>query len=126
MWGRRATEDYGRDRSVTGRWLAQHGDPRRDEDAATQEAPPEVKKPPLYKVVMLNDDYTPMEFVVHVLEAFFGMDRNKATQIMLQVHTRGRAVCGVFTADIAETKSSQANEYARKHNHPLLCAVEKA
>jgi len=74
----------------------------------------------------MNDDYTPMEFVVEVLENFFGMDREKATRVMLHVHTRGKGVCGVFSRDVAETKVAQVNEYARHHQHPLLCAMEEA
>ncbi|ENA37497.1 ATP-dependent Clp protease adapter protein ClpS [Pseudomonas sp. HPB0071] len=73
---------------------------------------------------MFNDDYTPMEFVVEVLEKFFSMNREKATQIMLVVHTQGKAVCGVFTRDIAETKAMQVNQYARESQHPLLCEIE--
>lgn len=92
---------------------------------ALEEAKPEVKKPPLFKVVLLNDDYTPMEFVVHVLERFFGMNREKATQIMLHVHTRGKGVCGVYTRDIAETKVNQVNEFSRQNQHPLLCTMEE-
>ncbi|MFA7593826.1 MAG: ATP-dependent Clp protease adapter ClpS [Thiohalobacteraceae bacterium] len=100
---------------------------RGDEDGlAIQEAKPKLKPPPLYKVVLLNDDYTPMEFVVEVLETFFGMSREKATQIMLHVHTRGKGVCGVFTREIAETKVAQVSEYARHHQHPLLCTMEEA
>ena len=76
-------------------------------------------------MVLLNDDYTPMEFVVEVLEVFFGMNREKATQVMLHVHTRGRGVCGVFTREIAESKVAQVNEYARLNQHPLLCTMEK-
>ncbi len=90
-----------------------------------QEAKPAVKKPPLYKVVLLNDDYTPMDFVVHVLESFFKMNRDKATQVMLQVHTEGKGVCGVFTREIAETKVAQVNDFARSHQHPLLCTMER-
>jgi Uncharacterized conserved protein len=100
-----------------------------DEDGAglaTQEAKPKLKRPPLYKVVLLNDDYTPMEFVVYVLERFFGMGREKATQIMLTVHTRGSAVCGVYPRDVAETKSEQVNQCAQENNHPLLSQVEMA
>lgn len=99
-----------------------------DDDSAlvTEEAQPKLKRPPLFKVVLLNDDYTPMEFVVHVLERFFGMDREQATRIMLHVHTRGKGVCGVFTRDIAETKVHQVNEYSREHQHPLLCSMEEA
>ena len=75
---------------------------------------------------MLNDDFTPMEFVVMVLQQFFGMDREKATQIMLHVHTRGRGVCGVFTREVAESKVTQVNEFSRQNQHPLLCTMEKA
>lgn len=82
------------------------------------------KEPHMYKVVLLNDDYTPMDFVIEVLMRFFGMDEQKATQIMLHVHTRGKGLCGVFSHEIAETKSIQVNEYARQHEHPLLCVTE--
>ncbi|MHB8404378.1 MAG: ATP-dependent Clp protease adapter ClpS [Gammaproteobacteria bacterium] len=91
-----------------------------------EEAKPRLKRPPLYKVVLLNDDYTPMEFVVEILQTFFRMDRTQATQIMLHVHTRGKGVCGVFTFEIAETKAAQVNDYSRKHQHPLLCTLEEA
>ncbi|MEA5446639.1 ATP-dependent Clp protease adapter ClpS [Gammaproteobacteria bacterium AB-CW1] len=93
---------------------------------AVQEAKPAVKRPPLYKVLLLNDDFTPMDFVVEVLQRFFRMDRNKATQIMLNVHTQGKGVCGVFTFEIAETKVAQVNDYAKQHQHPLLCTMEQA
>lgn len=93
---------------------------------ALDEARPAVKKPPLYKVVLLNDDYTPMDFVVEVLETIFRLDRTRATQVMLHVHTRGKGICGVFTHEIAETKTAQVNDYARKHQHPLLCTLEEA
>lgn len=73
---------------------------------------------------MLNDDYTPMDFVVETLEMFFAMSREKATKIMIQVHTQGKAVCGVYTRDIAETKAAQVNQYARDNEHPLLCEIE--
>ena len=85
---------------------------------------PKLKKPPLYKVVMLNDDYTPMEFVVEVLQVFFGMSREKATQVMLAVHTTGKATCGIFPRDIAETKSAQVNQYAQENQHPLVSEIE--
>ena len=91
-----------------------------------QESRPKLRRPPLYKVLLLNDDYTPMDFVVRVLETFFGMDRAKATQVMLHVHTRGMGVCGVFTRDIAETKVAQVNDYSRSQQHPLLCTMEEA
>lgn len=93
---------------------------------AVEQAKPKVKPPPLYKVILLNDDYTPMEFVVEILEHFFGMNREKATQVMLHVHTRGRGVCGVYTHEIAETKVAQVNDFSRSHQHPLLCTMEEA
>ncbi len=93
---------------------------------AVVEERPKLKKPSMYQVVLMNDDYTPMEFVVEILETFFYMGREKATQIMLAVHTQGKAVCGVFPKDIAETKSSQVNEYSRLNQHPLLSQVEAA
>jgi len=96
-----------------------------ESDLSVQEAKPELKEPPLYKVLLLNDDYTPMEFVVAVLEDFFHMDQEQATQIMLHVHTRGVGVCGVFTRDIAETKVSQVNDHSRSHQHPLMCTMEE-
>ena len=95
-----------------------------DSGAAVQDAKPALKKPPLFKVVLLNDDYTPMEFVVEVLETFFSMNREQATQVMLTVHTRGKGVCGIYTRDIAETKAAQVNQYAREQQHPLLCEIE--
>ena len=86
---------------------------------------PKTKKPSLYKVLMLNDDYTPMEFVVHVLERFFNKSSEEATQIMLHVHRRGVGICGVFTYDVAETKVTQVIDFARKNQHPLQCTLEK-
>ena len=86
---------------------------------------PETARPPLYQVVLLNDDYTPMEFVVVVLETFFNMARERATQVMLHVHTRGKGVCGVFSREVAESKVAQVNEFSRVHQHPLLCTMEK-
>lgn len=91
-----------------------------------EEARPQTKRPPLYQVILLNDDYTPMEFVVDVLEHIFGMDRTTATRVMLEVHTRGKGICGVFTYEIAETKVAQVTTYARQHQHPLLCTMEEA
>jgi ATP-dependent Clp protease adaptor protein ClpS len=91
-----------------------------------EEAKPRVKRPPLYQVVLLNDDFTPMEFVVDVLERIFNLDRTTATRVMLEVHTRGKGVCGVFTHEIAETKVAQVMTYARQHQHPLLCTMEEA
>lgn len=93
-------------------------------DVQTVADKPKVKEPPRYKVILLNDDYTPMEFVVHVLETFFGFGSEKATQLMLAVHTQGSAVVGLFSRDVAETKSEQVNNYAQSHDHPLLSRVE--
>jgi len=90
-----------------------------------EEARPEVAKPSMYEVALMNDDYTPMEFVVSVLQMFFSLDHTRATQVMLAVHTRGKGVCGVFTREVAETKVTQVNEFARSHQHPLLCVMEK-
>ncbi|MDR1076550.1 MAG: ATP-dependent Clp protease adapter ClpS [Xanthomonadaceae bacterium] len=87
---------------------------------------PELAAPPLYQVLLLNDDYTPMDFVVVVLQQFFNMLLEQATQVMLHVHTRGRGVCGTFTREIAESKVAQVNEFARMNQHPLLCIMEKA
>lgn len=84
-----------------------------------------TKKPSLYKVLLLNDDYTPMEFVVDVLERIFSLDRLRATRVMLEVHTKGKGVCGVFTFEIAETKVAQVMTYSRQHQHPLLCTMEE-
>ena len=98
----------------------------RESGLTVQEARPKLRRPPLFKVLLLNDDYTPMEFVVQVLETFFAMGREKATQIMLHVHTRGVGVCGVYTRDIAETKVTQVNDYSRTHQHPLMCTMEEA
>ncbi|MEQ1662979.1 MAG: ATP-dependent Clp protease adapter ClpS [Thiobacillus sp.] len=85
-----------------------------------------VKPPPLYKVLLLNDDYTPMEFVVHVLQKFFAMDQERAMQIMLKVHTEGMGVCGVFPRDIASTKVNQVVDFARQNQHPLQCVMEES
>ncbi len=94
-------------------------------DVATATGKPKLQPPSRYQVVMLNDDYTPMDFVVEVLESFFMLNRERATQIMLKVHTDGRAVCGVYSRDIAETKAAQVNDYARECQHPLLCQIER-
>lgn len=97
-----------------------------DEGLSVEEAKPKLKRPPLYRVVLLNDDYTPMEFVVEVLERFFSMGRSQATQVMLQVHTQGKGACGVYSRDIAETKVALVNDFSRQHQHPLLCTMEEA
>ncbi|MBP7066201.1 ATP-dependent Clp protease adapter ClpS [Ferrovibrio sp.] len=86
---------------------------------------PKTQKPPMYKVLLLNDDYTPMEFVVHVLERFFNKPREEATQIMLHVHQKGVGICGVFTYEVAETKVTQVVDFARQHQHPLQCTMER-
>lgn len=86
---------------------------------------PKTKKPSMYKVLMLNDDYTPMEFVVHILERFFNKNRQEATRIMLHVHRRGVGLCGVYTYEVAETKVTQVMDFARQHQHPLQCTLEK-
>ena len=88
-------------------------------------ARPKTRKPAMYKVLMLNDDYTPMEFVVHVLERFFQKSRDEATRVMMQVHRRGVGVCGVFTYEVAETKVTQVMDLARQNQHPLQCTIEK-
>jgi ATP-dependent Clp protease adaptor protein ClpS len=88
-------------------------------------ARPKLAPPPMFQVVLLNDDYTPMDFVVEVLRLFFGMQQERAVQVMLHVHTRGKGVCGVFSREVAETKVTQVNEFARAHQHPLLCSMEK-
>ncbi len=105
-----------------GKILGSH--PQHEADAALSTAQPQLKPPRFYQVVLLNDDYTTMEFVVEVLERFFSLSHEKAVAVMLQVHTQGRGVCGVYPRDIAETKAEQVIHYARHHQHPLLCVVE--
>ena len=108
----------------------EHGEPGFDDAGglagavALKPSKPKLKHPRLYRVVMLNDDYTPMDFVVHVLELFFGMNREQATRTMLKVHTEGKAICGMYSRDIAETKAEQVNMYARQNEHPLMCNIE--
>ncbi|NOT11789.1 MAG: ATP-dependent Clp protease adapter ClpS [Methylococcaceae bacterium] len=92
---------------------------------ALQEAKPKLKRPPLYKVILLNDDFTPMDFVIEILMYFFAMPQDKATRVMLQIHTQGVGVCGTFSKDVAETKVYLVNEYSREHQHPLLCSMEE-
>jgi ATP-dependent Clp protease adaptor protein ClpS len=101
--------------------------PGREDDhgLATEESRPILKRPPLYRVILLNDDYTPMEFVVQVLQKVFSLDRSTATRIMLEVHTKGKGVCGVYTYEIAETKVAQVTGMAQQHQHPLLCTMEE-
>jgi ATP-dependent Clp protease adaptor protein ClpS len=98
---------------------------RRSEGQIVVQERSRLKRPPMYAVVLLNDDYTPMEFVVHVLERFFSKSREEATQIMLHVHRRGVGICGVFTYEVAETKVTQVTEFARRNQHPLRCTLEK-
>ncbi len=91
---------------------------------ATATAKPKLQQPPKYKVIMLNDDFTPMEFVVEVLMFFFHMDMEKASQVMMDVHLQGRGICGIFTKDVAETKVALVVDFARENEHPLMCNVE--
>jgi ATP-dependent Clp protease adaptor protein ClpS len=100
--------------------------PDHEHGTVVETGKPELARPPLYSVLLLNDDYTPMDFVVDVLVRFFALDLEKATQVMLHVHTRGRGVCGVYSREVAESKVAQVNEYARLNQHPLLCTMEKA
>ena len=95
------------------------------EGSVIEKTEPKTKKPPMYKVILLNDDFTPMEFVVHVLERFFKIGREKAISIMLDVHQKGLAIVGVYSNEVAETKVSQVMEYSRKNQHPLQCTMEK-
>ncbi len=100
--------------------------PEHDHGVMVETGKPEVARPPMYQVLLLNDDYTPMDFVVTVLQQFFSLDLERATQVMLHVHTRGRGVCGVYTREVAESKVAQVNEFSRMNQHPLLCTMEKA
>ena len=102
--------------------------PQHDHEHGVVVAParPDTARPPLYSVLLLNDNYTPMDFVVDVLMRFFPLDLERATQVMLHVHTRGRGVCGLYTREVAESKVAQVNEYSRLNQHPLLCTMEKA
>ena len=97
-----------------------------DGDLAVQTAKPKLKRPPLYKVMLMNDDFTPMDFVVEILTDYFNMTEEKATQIMLEVHTKGMGICGVYSKDVADTKVTIVNDYARENHHPLMCAMEEA
>jgi ATP-dependent Clp protease adaptor protein ClpS len=100
-------------------------EPRGPEGAVVTRTRPKTQRPSMYKVLLLNDDYTPMEFVVHVLERFFGLSNPQAVEIMLTVHRKGVAVVGVFSYEVAETKVTQVMEYARRNEHPLQCTMEK-
>ena len=96
-----------------------------NEDLAVEEAKPKLKPPKQYKVILNNDDYTPMEFVIQILMTFFAMDHAKATRVMMSVHTKGKGICGTFSYEIAETKVDQVNEYSKINQHPLLCSMEE-
>ena len=98
---------------------------QRKDDSVLEAKKAKVKLPPMYKVLLLNDDYTPMEFVVLVLQKFFGMTRERATQVMLKVHREGMGVCGVYPHDVASIKVQQVAGYAHKHQHPLQCVMEE-
>ena len=98
---------------------------RFEDGAVTEKQTARVKPPPMFQVVLLNDDFTPMEFVVGVLQRFFGKGREQATQIMLKVHHEGRGVCGVYPRDVAATKVEQVSAFARQHQHPLACVMEE-
>ncbi len=100
--------------------------PEHDIGVVVEAAQPELDEPRLYKVLLLNDDFTPMDFVIVILETFFTMNKETATQVMLHVHTRGKGVCGVFSRQIAETKVNQVNAFSQAHQHPLLCSMEEA
>lgn len=95
-----------------------------DDSTVVEQSRPKLKKPRMFQVVLLNDDYTPMEFVVELIEQFFYKSRENATQIMLKIHTEGKGVCGIYTEDVAETKAAVVNQYSLDHQHPLLCEVE--
>ena len=108
--------------------VGQNNDPDNGDDlerGVAVKSRPKTKKPSMYKVLMLNDEYTPMEFVIYVLESFFSMSHDEATQVMLHVHQKGVGVCGVFTYEIAETKVNQTMDLAQKNEHPLQCTIEK-
>ncbi len=99
---------------------------KQDDQVVAERQTQRVEPPPMYQVLILNDDYTPMEFVVSVLQKFFSMGREKATQVMLKVHRDGRGVCGVYPRDVAATKVDQVVDFARQHQHPLQCVMEEA
>ena len=99
---------------------------RDDYEVVVEEAQPKLKRPPLYRVILINDDFTPMEFVVEVLQSIFGMERPKATRVMLEVHTKGKGICGVYDYEIAETKVAQVMSISQQQQHPLLCTTEES
>ncbi len=99
--------------------------PDHHHEEEVETAPPQLKEPSRYQVVLLNDDFTPMDFVVEVLQRFFQMDQEQATQVMLHVHTRGKGVCGTYSREVAESKVAQVNDHSREHQHPLLCSMDQ-
>ena len=121
-----------RSRAAEGRWRLGEDDDGRDDGgpgngtAVVTRTKPKTKRPNLYRVLLLNDDYTPMEFVVIVLKRFFRMDMEEATRVMLHVHQKGVGVCGIFPYEVAETKVNQVMDFARQNQHPLQCTLEKA
>ncbi|MCP4272887.1 MAG: ATP-dependent Clp protease adapter ClpS [Gammaproteobacteria bacterium] len=105
--------------------MSQSDDYDSEKNLGVVEARPKLKKPAMYQVLLMNDDFTPMDFVIDVLQQFFAMSTEKATRIMLQVHTEGKGICGVFSIDVAETKVLLVNDYSKEHQHPLLCMAVK-
>ncbi len=124
------SNSLGPQRKVALQAMAGNKGPSRDDDkegrtGLVTKTRPKTKKPSLYRVLLLNDDYTPMEFVVHVLQKYFGKGREEAQRIMLAVHHKGSGICGVYTYEVAETKVTQVIDFARQHGHPLQCTMEK-
>lgn len=115
---------------MIGNWLIQMSEQKntpdwqREDNTVVEESRPKLKKPRMFQVVLINDDYTPMEFVVELIEQFFYKSRESATRIMLKIHTEGKGVCGIYTEDVAETKAAVVNQYSMDHEHPLLCEIE--
>ena len=133
-WGRLSAGRAAAGGRMAQEWMAGDDDRKKKGEPAGPGGPgtavitktkPQTKRPSLYRVLLLNDDYTPMEFVIAVLEQFFNKDREAATRIMLHVHHHGIGECGVFTYEVAETKVTQVMDFARKHQHPLQCVMEK-
>ncbi|GEO99763.1 hypothetical protein GCM10007887_28340 [Methylobacterium haplocladii] len=120
-----ADDGLGRTPPVTAASERGPGDGDRSNTAIITRTKPKTKRPSLYRVLLLNDDYTPMEFVVHVVERFFNKNHDDAYQIMMHVHQNGVGECGIFTYEVAETKVTQVMDFARKHQHPLQCVMEK-
>jgi len=116
---------YRDEQTISWKSVMSEEDTNREGGLAVEQARPKLAKPPLWKVFLLNDDYTPMEFVVEVLQGFFKLDKEQATRVMLHVHQKGKGVCGVFTREIAETKVAQVTQLARERKHPLLCKMEE-